>query len=56
MLPRCLQFLTGLPTTILDPFPALKAFRNDIASLPAVAAHYAKAEDDTRKNGYRPDV
>jgi hypothetical protein len=46
----------GLPADILDGFPALKSFRNDIASLPAVSAHYAKAQDDTRKNGYTPDV
>jgi hypothetical protein len=46
----------GLPSDILNGFPALKSFRNDIASLPAVSAHYAKAQDDTRKNGYTPDV
>lgn len=48
--------MAGLPADILDGFPALKSFRNDIASLPAVSAHYAKAQDDTRKNGYTPDV
>lgn len=50
------MMLAGVPTDVVESFPALKSFRNDIASLPEVSAHYAKAQDETRKNGYTPDV
>lgn len=46
---------TGIPTDILDSYPALKSFRNAVASVPEIAAFYAKATDDTRKNGYTAD-
>jgi hypothetical protein len=34
----------------------LRAFRNQIASLPEVDAFYAKEDDDIRKNGFRADA
>lgn len=45
----------GVPTDIVSHFPALKAFRNSVATLPAVAVYYAAATDDLRKAGYTPD-
>eukprot|EP00775_Hariotina_reticulata_P004727 gene4727-4977_t len=48
--------LTGLPTDLLTRWPALKAFRNGIATLPEVTAYYFNATDEPRKIGYRPDA
>lgn len=38
----------GVPKTVLDEFPALKAFRSRIASLPQVQAYLAKYTDGSR--------
>lgn len=45
----------GIPQDILESYPSLKAFRNAVATVPEIAAYYAKATDDVRKNGYTPD-
>eukprot|EP00878_Enallax_costatus_P004329 GHUV01004560.1.p1 GENE.GHUV01004560.1~~GHUV01004560.1.p1 ORF type:complete len:225 (+),score=64.82 GHUV01004560.1:496-1170(+) len=45
----------GIRTDILDSYPHLKAFRHAVATVPEIAAYYAQATDDTRKNGYTPD-
>lgn len=46
----------GLPTDLLTRWPALKAFRNSIATIPEVTAYYFNATDEPRKIGYRPDA
>lgn len=46
----------GIPTDYLNSYPVLKEFRNSIASVPEVAAFYAKESDDVRVNGYRQDA
>eukprot|EP00879_Flechtneria_rotunda_P004904 GHRR01005178.1.p1 GENE.GHRR01005178.1~~GHRR01005178.1.p1 ORF type:complete len:218 (+),score=60.93 GHRR01005178.1:172-825(+) len=48
-------WLDGIPHDILSSYPALKEFRNSIASLPEVAAFYSKESDDIRTNGFRVD-
>jgi hypothetical protein len=47
--------VAGIPADLVSDFPALKAFRSQIASLPDVAAYYAAATDELRVKGYRPD-
>jgi glutathione S-transferase len=49
-------WLDGIPKDILDSYPALKEFRNSIASLPEVAGFYAKESDDIRVNGFKQDA
>jgi glutathione S-transferase len=46
----------GVPSDLLASYPSLKAFRNAIASLPEVAAFYAKQDDDIRVKGFRADA
>jgi hypothetical protein len=47
---------SGVPRDILTTYPVLKEFRNAIATLPEVAAFYAKETDDIRKNGFYADA
>lgn len=42
------EYWPGVPKTVLDEFPALKAFRSRIASLPQVQAYVAKYTDGSR--------
>lgn len=49
-------WLDGVPSDLLASYPSLKAFRNAIASLPEVAAFYAKQDDDIRVKGFRADA
>jgi glutathione S-transferase len=49
-------WLDGIPADYLNSYPVLKEFRNSIASVPEVAAFYAKESDDVRVNGYRQDA
>lgn len=46
-------WLDGIPTTILDDYPALKAFRQAIANVPAIKAFYDKETDDIRTAGFK---
>lgn len=46
----------GVPTDLLKDYPTLKAFRNHIASVPEVAAFYAKEKDDIRTTGFKADA
>lgn len=48
-------FLDGIPTTILDDFPALKEHRNRIASLDAISAYYADVDTQPRAS-YKADA
>jgi hypothetical protein len=56
-LPPCcfLLLAAGIPRDILSPYPALAGFRNAVAGAPAVAAYYAKEEDEVRRAGFRTD-
>jgi hypothetical protein len=47
----------GLPLDLLAPFPAIRAFRHQVASLPGVVAWYEQPQnqDAVRQAGYRPD-
>eukprot|EP00775_Hariotina_reticulata_P005347 gene5347-5583_t len=49
-------WLDGVPRDILTSYPVLKEFRNAIATLPEVAAFYAKENDDIRNNGFAADA
>ena len=40
--------MAGVPKDLLNEYPALKAFRNRIASEPAIKAYYAKVTDASR--------
>ncbi len=46
-------WLDGLPTDVLDGYPALKEFRESIARLPKIKAFYDKENDDIRVKGFR---
>ncbi|WIA20561.1 hypothetical protein OEZ85_004951 [Tetradesmus obliquus] len=48
-------FWAGIPADVASDFPALTVFRNQIASLPEIAAYYAAATDELRVKGYRSD-
>jgi len=48
-------WLDGVPKDLLKDYPDLKAYRNSVAALDAVAAFYAKETDDIRA-GFKPDV
>ncbi|GFR44337.1 hypothetical protein Agub_g5553 [Astrephomene gubernaculifera] len=47
-------FLDGIPTTLLENYPALKAFRNKVASEPRVKAHYEKHSEG--RATFKPDA
>ncbi|GLC41833.1 hypothetical protein PLESTB_001693600 [Pleodorina starrii] len=47
-------FLDGVPTNMMDQYPVLKAFRNKIASLPAIKAYYEKRGEGYRA-AFKPD-
>jgi hypothetical protein len=56
LLPCLTVFLAaGIPRDILSLYPALAGFRNAVAGAPAVAAYYAKEEDEVRRAGFRSD-
>jgi hypothetical protein len=44
-----------MPLSLLRDYPALKAFRHCVASVPEVTAFYEKEHDAVRATGYRPD-
>lgn len=50
-------WMDGVPRTLLDDWPALKAYRNKVASHPKVKSYYEKPEnqDDVRK-AFKPDA
>ncbi|EFJ52620.1 hypothetical protein VOLCADRAFT_85785 [Volvox carteri f. nagariensis] len=48
-------FLPGVPKDLLDEYPVLKAFRNKIASIPAIKEHYEKHGEGYRA-AFKPDV
>lgn len=50
-------WMDGVPRTLLDSHPVLKAYRNKVASHPKVMSYYEKAEnqDDIRK-AFKPDA
>ena len=47
--------VAGVPKDLLKDYPDLKAYRNSVAALDAVAAFYAKETDDIRA-GFKPDA
>jgi hypothetical protein len=47
--------LPGVPKDLLKDYSDLKAYRNSVATLDAVAAFYAKETDDIRA-GFKPDA
>ncbi|KAI8467458.1 MAG: glutathione S-transferase [Monoraphidium minutum] len=50
-------WMDGVPKTLLDDYPALKAYRNKVASDPRVKAFYEKAENqDDIRVGFKPDA
>jgi hypothetical protein len=56
MLCSALFLPAGLPRDILASYPTLAAFRNAVAAVPAVAAFYAKEQDEVRQAGFTPDA
>lgn len=44
----------GIPKDLLNSYPAIKAFRNKIANLPAVKAYYQDKTEESRAS-YKPD-
>ncbi|KAG2435931.1 hypothetical protein HXX76_007126 [Chlamydomonas incerta] len=44
----------GIPKDLLNAYPALKAFRNKVAKLPAIKAYYDRATEESRAS-YKPD-
>ncbi|EFJ52621.1 hypothetical protein VOLCADRAFT_102603 [Volvox carteri f. nagariensis] len=48
-------FMDGVPKDLLDEYPVLKAFRNKIASIPAVKEHYEKHGEGYRA-AFKPDA
>ncbi|GFR53153.1 hypothetical protein Agub_g15873 [Astrephomene gubernaculifera] len=47
--------LDGVPPTLLDDYPALKSFRNKIASIPEIKAYYEKRGQGARA-AFKPDA
>lgn len=47
--------MDGVPKDILKDYPTLKAFRNMVASVPEIKAHYAHHTEGTRLF-FRPDA
>jgi hypothetical protein len=47
--------IAGVPTTILDDFPVLKDYRNNIAKLDFVAKYYADVTEGPRAT-YKADA
>jgi len=45
-------WLDGVPTTLLDDFPDIKAFHNRIAAIPQIAKMYENATGD--RVSYKP--
>lgn len=50
-------WMDGVPKTLLDDYPVLKAYRNKVANEPRIKAYYEKPEnqDDVRQ-AYKPDA
>ncbi|PNW71783.1 hypothetical protein CHLRE_16g682725v5 [Chlamydomonas reinhardtii] len=46
--------MEGIPKDLLNSYPAIKAFRNKIANLPAVKAYYQDKTEESRAS-YKPD-
>ncbi|KAG2435930.1 hypothetical protein HXX76_007125 [Chlamydomonas incerta] len=46
--------MDGIPKDLLNAYPALKAFRNKVAKLPAIKAYYDRATEESRAS-YKPD-
>ncbi|KAI8467457.1 MAG: hypothetical protein J3K34DRAFT_430391 [Monoraphidium minutum] len=50
-------WMDGVPKTLLDDYPALKAYRNKVASDPRVKAYYEKADNqDDIRVAFKPDA
>ena len=49
------NLIAGVPTTILDEFPVLKEYRNNIAKIDFVASYYADVTEGPRAT-YKADV
>ncbi|PNH03803.1 hypothetical protein TSOC_010111 [Tetrabaena socialis] len=52
---RLILTIGGVPPNLLDDYPAVKAFRNKIANLPAVKAYFEKQPEEGRAS-FRPDA